>query len=72
MTDLEVGALPADVSVLVKDYLDIGPLVTHVAGDHVDAGGGGADVSLHRVHYLSTLDHDFSLCCNFCIIFKEA
>ena len=57
MTDLEVGAIPADVSVLVQDDLDIGPLVTHVAG----AGGGEADVSLHRVHYLSTLDHDFSL-----------
>ena len=53
MSNLEVGALPADVSVLVYD--DLG------AADHVKVGGGGADVSLDRVHNLSTLDHSFSL-----------
>ena len=58
MSNLEVSALPADVSVLVQDDLGSCHLVT---GDHDKVGGGGADVSLDRVHNLSTLDHSFSL-----------
>ena len=71
MTDLEVGALPADVAVLVQDDLDLGLLVACVTGEQVEAGGGGADVSLHRVHYLTALNHDFSLWCVFYIIFRH-
>ena len=72
MTDLEVSALLADVAVLVQDDLDLGLLVACFSGDHIEAwGGGGADVSLHRVHYLTALNHDFSLWCVFCIIFRH-
>ena len=55
MTDLEVCALPADVAILVEDDLDISLSV------HVEAWGGGADIRLHTIHYLTALDHAITM-----------